>query len=65
MPWLLWNINRKPEAVGGGSIRVSSDDLAWPLTRVSRYTLYGIRIRYTLQVEYLILILRDKITLEL
>jgi len=33
MPWLLWNVNRKS---GDGSIHVGSDDLEWPVTRVSR-----------------------------
>ena len=33
-PCLLWNVNRK--VIGGGSIRVGSDDLEWRLTWVSR-----------------------------
>jgi len=33
MEWMLWNVNRKS---GGGSVRVGSGGLEWPLIRVSR-----------------------------
>ena len=53
-PWLLWNVNR----ISGGSIRVGSDDLQWPITLVSRsLNSYKSNISKTM-------CLRDKVTIE-